>query len=80
MTAAPAKALAGDMPPAAEPCRDPPPTTRTSTTPRDCAASRHPSPDHRSLGLRNKRYDIEMRPTAADGGSTFLDNVCAPVL
>ena len=35
MTAAPAKALAGDMPPAAEPCRDPPPTTLTSTTPRD---------------------------------------------
>jgi hypothetical protein len=32
------------------------------------AASRHPSQDHRSLALGNKRYDIEMRPTTADGG------------
>jgi hypothetical protein len=32
------------------------------------ASSRHPSQDHRSLALRNKRYDIEMRPTTGDGG------------
>ena len=35
MTAAPTKAQAGNPSPAAEPCRHPPPNTRTSTTPRD---------------------------------------------
>jgi hypothetical protein len=35
MTAAPAKAQAGNASPATEPRRDPPPTNRTSTTPRD---------------------------------------------
>jgi hypothetical protein len=32
------------------------------------AASRDPSPDYRSLELRNKRYNIEMTLTTADGG------------
>jgi hypothetical protein len=44
------------------------------------AASRHPSPDHRSVELRNNQYDFEMKPTTADGGSTFLDKLRAPVL
>jgi hypothetical protein len=32
------------------------------------AASRDPSPDHRSVELRNNRYEIEMTLTTTDGG------------